>query len=200
MPPMAASVREAVAVNYHLFKTINDLTGNGALDSVMKAAASYAIYAVFAVLVVLCLLRLRDRAVRPVLAVAAGLVATFLLGLAGAAIYHEKRPFQTHKVHQLVAHAGGQSFPSDHATAAFGISLAVLVFLSWRWGILLFILALLIGFARIYDGIHYPLDIAGALLAAAIGVGVVTVATRSIGQPPNHPRHRIDEQHPQTAS
>lgn len=110
-------------VNYHLFKDINDLSGNAAFDTLMKATAKYAIAVVFLALAVLCLLRLRERAIRPVLAVAAGLGATFLLGLAGAAAYRERRPFQSHQVHQILAHAGGQSFPSDHATAAFGVAL-----------------------------------------------------------------------------
>jgi undecaprenyl-diphosphatase len=168
-------------VNYHLFETINNLSGNPTLDAVMKAAARDAIFASFAVLAVLCLWRLRDRRVGPVVATGAGLVLTFLLGLAAAAIHPEKRPFQTHHVHQLVAHAGGQAFPSDHATAAFGIALAVAAFLSWRWGIPLLVIALLIGFARVYDGIHYPGDIAGGLLAAVIGVGVVVAVERYRG-------------------
>jgi undecaprenyl-diphosphatase len=83
-------------------------------------------------------------------------------------------------VHQLIAHAPGQSFPSDHATAAFGVALAVAAFLSLGWGVVLFVVALAIGFARIYDGIHYPLDIAGGLLAAVIGVGVVLLVERGI--------------------
>lgn len=96
----------------------------------------------------------------------------------------ENRPFQTHKVHQLVAHASGQqSFPSDHAAAAFGISLAVIAFLPWRWGLLLLTMALLIEFARVYDGIHYPGDIAGTLLVGVVGVGTAALifrrATRS---------------------
>ena len=49
-----------------------------------------------------------------------------------------------------------------------------------RWGALLFVLALWIGFARVYDGIHYPLDIVGSFLAAVVGVGLVYVADRLI--------------------
>lgn len=168
-------------MNYQLFRDINGLTGNAVLDAVMKDAARYLIFGVFAVLVVLCLLRLWQRKIRPVVATAATLAVTLGLALLGAALYAEKRPFATHKVHLLLAHANDQSFPSDHATAAFGIAFAVTVFLSWRWGVLLFLAALLIGFARVYDGIHYPVDIAGGFLAALIAtlvVGLVARATR----------------------
>jgi undecaprenyl-diphosphatase len=181
----------SAVVNYRLFKAINGLSGNGFVDAVMKASAQYVIYVVFAVLAVLCLLRLRQRAFRQVVCTLAALGVTFIVGLVGAAAYSEKRPFQTHRVHQLVAHAGGQSFPSDHTTAAFGIALAVLVFLSWRWGAALFLVAVLIGFARIYDGIHYPLDIVGAFVAAVIGVGLVFLINRHIrlGGPVERDRH-----------
>lgn len=160
-------------MNYQLFRDVNGLTGNPFVDDVMKDAAQYLIVAVFAVVAVLCLLRLRARSIRPVVATVVTLGVTFALSLLGAAVYPEKRPFQTHHVHQLVAHAADQSFPSDHATAAFGIAFAVTLFLTWRWGIALFVAALLIGFARVYDGIHYPLDIAGGFLAALVATLLV---------------------------
>lgn len=169
-------------MNYQLFRDINGLTGNAALDAVMRGSAKYLVFAVFAVLAVLCLLALRDRLIRPVVVTAVALAVTFGLGLLGAAVHPEKRPFTTHHVHQLVSHAPGQSFPSDHATAAFGIALAVFAFLSWRWGAVLFIAALLIGFARVYDGIHYPLDIAGGFLAALIATLLVWAVDRRLGR------------------
>lgn len=157
-------------MNYDLFKLVNNASGNSFVDALMKDAAKYAIALSALVLVVLCLIRLAHRQLWPVIWTGVGLVLTFLLGLLAAAVYAEKRPFQTHHVHQLLAHDPGQSFPSDHATAAFGIAFAVLVFLSRRWGIVLILVALLIGFARVYDGIHYPGDIGGSILCAAIGV------------------------------
>ena len=168
-------------MNYDLFKDINNLSGNGFVDGLMKFGAKYLIYIAFVLVAALCLLRLRDRVLRPVVALVAALVVTFVLGVIEGKAHSEKRPFQTHHVHQLIAHGPGQSFPSDHATAAFGLALATLAFLSWRWGTLVFVLALWIGFARVYDGIHYPLDILGSFLAALVGVGIVFVANRMMG-------------------
>jgi len=165
-------------MNYTLFHAINSLAGDPTLDAVMKAAARYLVFVVFLAAAALGLRCLRARQLRPVVLTGAALLLTFLLGLAEAALYAEKRPFQSHHVHQLIAHAPGQSFPSDHATAAFGVAFAVAVFLSRRWGALLSVLALWIGFARVYDGIHYPLDIAGGIVAAAVGVAVVFAADR----------------------
>lgn len=165
-------------MNYDLFKDINNLSGNGFVDGLMKFGAKYLIYIAFVLVATLCLLRLRERALRPVVALVAALVVTFVLGVIEGKVHSEKRPFQTHHVHQLLAHGPGQSFPSDHATAAFGLALATVAFLSWRWGALLLVLALWAGFARVYDGIHYPLDIVGSFLAALVGVGVVLVVNR----------------------
>jgi undecaprenyl-diphosphatase len=165
-------------MNYRLFRAINGLAGNSVVDAFMKIAAKYLIVVVFVGLACLCVQRIRRRQWRPVIATGAALVTTFLFGLAEAALHSEKRPFQSHHVHQLISHAPGQSFPSDHATAAFGVALAVIAFLSRRWGVALLAVALLIGFARVYDGIHYPSDIAGGILAAVLGVGVVLLIER----------------------
>jgi undecaprenyl-diphosphatase len=182
-------------VNYDLFKLVNNASGNSFLDALMKDSAKYAIGLSALVLLVLCLMRLRHRQLAPVIWAMVGLVFTFLLGLLAAAAYKEKRPFQAHHVHQLLAHGPGQSFPSDHATAAFGIAFAALVFLSRRWGVVLILVAALIGFSRVYDGVHYPGDIGGSILCAAVGValawGLSRILTptarvrtsRSTGQP-----------------
>lgn len=171
-------------MNYDLFKDINNLAGNGFVDELMKLSAKYLIFVVFAILAVVCVLRLRQRLIWPVVSTVVALVVAFVAGRIESAVHSESRPFQTHHVHQLIAHANGQSFPSDHATAAFAVALACAVFLSLRIGVLLFVLALLIGFARVYDGIHYPLDIAGGFLAGLVGVlisyGLTRLARRRI--------------------
>lgn len=59
------------------------------------------------------------------------------------------------------------SFPSGHSTTIFGIT-TVIAFsriLSLKMQILLFTIAILVGFSRIYIGVHFPGDVvAGAIL------------------------------------
>ncbi len=83
------------------------------------------------------------------------------------------------QVRLVIEHCpGGYSFVSNHAANHFG--LATFMVLSFRpvfgrWMYLAYGWALLIVFAQIYVGVHYPLDIAaGALLG--VGAGTLTAS------------------------
>jgi undecaprenyl-diphosphatase len=165
-------------MNYHLFRTINDWSGNGLLDDLMKVVAKDAIYAMVAAFVVLLGFRLRERDPLPVLFSLGALAATFGFAKGAAALHSEQRPWQTHEVHQLISGETGKSFPSEHATAAFGLALVTLVFLSRSWGLLLTCVALAIGFARVYAGVHYPSDILGGAVVAVLGVALAVVVAQ----------------------
>ncbi|MGH3472924.1 MAG: phosphatase PAP2 family protein [Nocardioidaceae bacterium] len=144
------------------------------IDDIMTFSAKYMIFVAFAILALLALRELGRRAWGTLIRVGASLVLAFVFGLVAAQLYSEQRPFTTHHdLRVLVPHAAGQSFPSDHATASFAIAFAVWLFISRAWGVLLTLIAVLIGFARVFSGIHYPGDILGSVVVAALGVGVV---------------------------
>lgn len=173
-------------MNYQLADAINDLSGHSAfLDDLAKLAASALIVVVFALFGLRMLLVVRDRDWIRLLQVGATLGLAFVLGLLAAQVYSEQRPFTTHHdIHQLISHAAGQSFPSDHATAAFAIGFAMLVFVSRAWGLVLLALAVVIGLARVYVGLYYPGDILGSLVVVLVAVGIVLLATRVSGRQP----------------
>ena len=79
------------------------------------------------------------------------------------------RPFvaDPHGVHLFAGHAADPGFPSDHATAAFAI--AVAIFLRKRaWGIFALLAATVLSIGRVALGVHYPSDVlAGAVLGSA---------------------------------
>jgi undecaprenyl-diphosphatase len=167
-------------MNTDLLRTVNGWSGNGALDAVMRFAAEQLIFASFAVVAALCGLQLVRRRVLPVVLVGIALALAYAGGLAAAGLVPEERPFTSHpEIHQLIPHEAGQSFPSDHSLAAFALAFATLAFLSRRWGAVLLPAAALIGFSRVYGGVHYPGDILGAALLAGLGIALVVAAAHA---------------------
>lgn len=83
-------------------------------------------------------------------------------------MFPHPRPFAIGLGHTFIPHANDSSFPSDHATvfAAMGVTL---LFASVRsilgWTVLF--LGSWVAWARIYLGVHYPLDMIGALAVVA---------------------------------
>jgi len=82
---------------------------------------------------------------------------------------HEARPYTVfpHEL-VLVARTHDFSFPSDHAVMAGAVAAGVLL-VDRRLGLLTCLLALLLAFARVFVGAHFPLDVeAGLLFGAAV--------------------------------
>jgi len=100
----------------------------------------------------------------------AGLSAVIALGIGQVIgmVILRPRPYYTIPTHLLIGRTLDTSFPSDHATFAFAIA-AMLWQVNWRLSIALLLLSALMGFARVFVGAHYPLDILGG---AALGIGV----------------------------
>lgn len=60
-------------------------------------------------------------------------------------------------------HFGGRSFPSNHAANMFAVATFLsLVFRKYVWAF--FAMAAIVGYSRIYVGVHYPLDVLGGAL------------------------------------
>lgn len=64
------------------------------------------------------------------------------------------------------------SFPSGHAAIYFAIALAVFAY-NKKAGTILLLLAAVFSLARVYTGVHYPLDIIGGIMVAGISVYIV---------------------------
>jgi undecaprenyl-diphosphatase len=86
------------------------------------------------------------------------------------------RPWRRYALpHTLVPAPRDSSFPSGHTTVAFACA-TVLSYFEPRLAPALFLLALAIGFSRVYVGVHYPLDVlGGAVLGVVLGGAVITL-------------------------
>jgi undecaprenyl-diphosphatase len=101
----------------------------------------------------------------------AALVAVGLGQLIGNAV-DRPRPYDAMTgIHVLVARTTDFSFPSDHATAVGAVAMGVW-FADRRLGIVAWVGAVAMAFARVYVGAHYPGDVVAGL---ALGAGVAAV-------------------------
>jgi membrane-associated phospholipid phosphatase len=79
------------------------------------------------------------------------------------------RPYVDHpsNAHLLIPRSTDPSFPSDHATGAFAIAVAIWLY-DRTAGAVFLVLALLVSFARVYVGTHYPGDVLGGAVLGAL--------------------------------
>ena len=68
----------------------------------------------------------------------------------------------------LVGKATDYSFPSGHTGSAFALAVVILMVMPGKYGILALSLAVLMGFSRLYVGIHYPGDVLGGMILGII--------------------------------
>lgn len=73
------------------------------------------------------------------------------------------RPYDVNEaIHILGERPMDYSFPSGHTGAAFAVALVMLFCMPKKWGISATVIAGLIAFSRLYNGVHYPTDVLGA--------------------------------------
>jgi undecaprenyl-diphosphatase len=86
------------------------------------------------------------------------------------------RPWRRYAIPEPLGHVPKDpSFPSGHATIAFACA-TVLSYFRPRLAPAFFLLAIAIGFSRVYVGVHYPLDVlGGAVLGCVLGALLIAL-------------------------
>lgn len=168
-----------MGVNEAIQGWINGLAGySGLLDGLMKAAANDLVYLVVPLLVLLWFWPSAQRAANQRVAVA--VIIAVALGEAGQHLVGElrytDRPYVVDSgTRLLISHAPNNSFPSGHTSFAFAVAGTLLW---WRTGAGLVAIsaACLVGVARVFVGVHWPVDI---VVGAALGLAVGTAAAKA---------------------
>lgn len=108
-----------------------------------------------------------------VVTAAAGLASLLSHGIATG--LNVPRPFAVGLSPSWIGHGTSGSMPSTHASVMFTVALALLVRPGLRIaGLWLVSMAGATGWARIYVGVHYPLDILAGLLLAIVITATMT--------------------------
>ena len=110
----------------------------------------------------------REAAVKALLATCTALGLNALIGL----LWYHPRPFVAGIGRSFMHHAPDSSFPSDHGTIMFTVALVLAassVPAAKRFGRSLLPLAFVVAWSRVFLGVHWPMDMLGAL-AMAVGV------------------------------
>ena len=107
-----------------------------------------------------------------------GGVIALALAKVGAYLYYDPRPFVTEHVRPLFPHAADNGFPSDHMLLTSFLGFTILAY-SKRTGMLLLVIALAVGAARVAAHVHSPIDIVGSTIFAAVGAFIAARVSRS---------------------
>ncbi len=171
-------------MNIYLFNSINYLAGkNIVLDNIMIFLARYLIWIAPLFLLYLWFRKSADSGYKKLsLFILVSVLLSLLISWSVSLCYFHPRPFMIGLGTKLITRSPDSSFPSDHATIMFAVALATLFWKRYRMGILFLLLALAVGLARVFCGIHFPFDLVGAFLVAGLGTTLVyTIGKYFIG-------------------
>lgn len=91
------------------------------------------------------------------------------------------RPFVAHRsIHDFLAHAPDPGMPSDHATAAFAIAVALLATQHRGTGRTALAGAAVLAVGRVFLGVHYLSDVLAGAALGTLAALVVTAAARRL--------------------
>ena len=162
------------AFNQALFLAINATPSTPHWQTgVALLIADYLVYLVPLVLTVLWLCGRqpqREAAVRACCVALLALAFNQIIGL----VWMHPRPFMIGLGHTFIEHAPDSSFPSDHGTLFASVALTLWLSRLKGYAALIALAGLAIAWARVFIGVHFPFDMAGAVLVACIAFAVVS--------------------------
>ena len=154
-------------------------TAHGLLPAA-QAIANDLIYLVPLILIALWVWgdrRQRSTALEACLIAGLALRAGQLIGL----LWPHPRPFLIGVGHTWMAHAPDACLPSDHMTVFSAVGLCLAFNGEMLLGLALRVIGLVVAWARIYLGVHFPIDMLAAAAVAAFMYALVTPVWQRLG-------------------
>ena len=140
-------------------------------------AANYLWYVIIGIAVVYFLFQPRGEQKRMLILAALVLPLVYIVSILGGALYYDPRPFVVEHFAPLISHKPSNGFPSDHVL--WSAATAAIIFPSSKYlSLLLWVLTILVGAARVHAGVHHPIDIVGSMLMAIVAASIVYLIIR----------------------
>ncbi len=158
-----------------LFLMISSLSGNPLIDNFMVLLAEISVFVVPSVMAYLWLQdsKGREDSLLTGSAVFTGIAFTYFMGL----FYAHHQPFTAYET--IVAGQPNNAFPSQHTALAFSAFWTLLWRSRKRLSAVVGFSGLLAGFARVYVGFHYPVDILGGVFCGLVGLSAAYILSKT---------------------
>lgn len=141
------------------------------IDALIIFAAEYLIFILTAVAAIYVLsMEMQSRKFFLTVLLVASILALILDKISNRLVV-SPRPFVIENITPLFPHIADNGFPSEHALFAMVIAGVVFVY-NRKLGIVLGILAIIVGLARVIADVHHTIDVLGAYLIAMLSVGM----------------------------
>ncbi|MDD5547862.1 MAG: phosphatase PAP2 family protein [Candidatus Pacebacteria bacterium] len=164
-------------LDQQLFSLIHDLAGKSRLlDLFMIFLADYSGYFIILIFILLMLTEKPENRILKFLFIAFALILSRGLFTQILRFFIDQpRPFITLAFKPLLAHESVNGFPSGHMAFFFVFVFFVFSMKNRSWGLVFSVATLLMGFARVFCGVHWPSDIVGGILVAFISVFITSL-------------------------
>lgn len=161
-----------INIDIEIFRSVNNMAGHSQLlDGFGIFMARYSIYVLAIFLIFKWFQTRKDFNYRKVLILAIwNFITSELVGklIAGKLYYHTQPFTRLHNVHQLIPKDIGNSYPSDHTIVFFSFLIILFIFSKSNWRYSYLFVALVVGWSRMFVGVHYPVDVLTGMLISII--------------------------------
>ena len=137
------------------------------MNSIIIFIAKYLVFVSAAIAVLYFLKQTRAKQKEILILAVVLLPLSYIIAKVVGHFYFDPRPFVVGHFTPLLPHAADNGFPSDHTL--FGAAIAAVIFrFSRKTGTFLLFLAIFVGVARVFAGVHHISDILGSIIIVGL--------------------------------